>query len=78
MVCRRLPSNFQARLPRKCVCYVGENCPSYSPLEIRDVALPPENTIHYGIADSNANEECLSVFSPCSDGQNGRRFEILI
>ncbi|KAM5537651.1 hypothetical protein V8D89_008729 [Ganoderma adspersum] len=60
--------------------YVGEDYPSYYLVEIRDVTFVPENTVHYGIAGSNADEEWLSVFPPGQGfvqlGQNGRRFGI--
>ena len=63
-VSHHLPSAFRVCSPQRRVGYVGEDYPPYYPLEIRDVTLVPENTVHYGIAGSDADEEWSSVFPP--------------
>ncbi len=42
--------------------FIGEDYPMYYPLDIRDVLLVPEDTVHYGITGSRADEEWQSLF----------------
>lgn len=62
--------------------FLGEDYPSYYPLDIRNVSFVPENTVHYGIAGPDADKEWLSVFPPGQGfvqlGTNGRRFGIAL
>ena len=44
------------------IAYIGDDYPAYYPLEMPDVWLTPENTIHYQIFTDDAEREWSSIF----------------
>ncbi|CDO72010.1 hypothetical protein BN946_scf184943.g45 [Trametes cinnabarina] len=62
--------------------YVGEDYPDYYPVELGEVSLTPENTIHYQIFSEESEREWLSVYPPGGGflrlGEEGRPFGLAL
>ncbi|KAI0648775.1 hypothetical protein C8Q79DRAFT_1007367 [Trametes meyenii] len=62
--------------------YVGDDYPHYYPIDLGEVSLTPENTIHYQIFSEDAEREWLSIFPDTGGfvrlGRDGRRFGIAL
>ncbi len=62
--------------------YVGDDYPAYYPVDIPDVSLTPENTIHYQIFTEDAAQEWSSIFPQGGGflrlGADGRLFGLAL